>query len=416
MKKWLISLTVLAITFPAVLMTTACKTNQIHQDLVGLDDNDDETDQANLNRVAAILTKGVDAKNLNVRKEYNDALLWVKAIIQKVDSKVQIELINKSQMTTKLKKNENMIKVKIFIGNIEKTVDMRLLNVSSELSLRIEELLLRWDGKVNGKNLTTYNTIGESLQIIINKIKNYDSGIEVKLADDSKGAKKLKAGTNTINLTFKLDDDKDSFEVKLENVQMSDLDNALNAIARINIGGKVTTATKDEVILRYINNKLTDAEIEGVTAIDLKSKNGDDNILSNSGENKLIITLKNNLNQQQDNEIIMTNVKLFDPVEAIQMIIDAITQKNLVFRLNIGDKEDKLLSQIQNNKDLNDIYEFNVPWVAEIFDPHDDVNTVDETVDESNSRVDDQREIRIKIRVNNISKPLDIKYDVYPKK
>lgn len=420
-KRWIFSFMVLPL-FLSVSLVTACSDKKVHQDLVGVTDDDTDLDKsiideekqnnAKILKISNILIKGIAAKELVGGDTYEKAVEFIRQYVKNIAKEVKIEIDDVNQNTNKLIKNENKIKVRVFISNETNVVEAKLFDVHSELSVRIKELSSRWDGKVNGEKLTTFNTIEESSSPIFDTIKKYDSELKAKLLEDS-GSKKLVEGDNSIIIIFELNDEQEQFKVNLEGVKISDLDYATNAIKKLSVRDKITTETKNTVILNFINSKLKELAKNDVKAMEIKEINGNDSKLYDSGVNELIISLVDSKKQVQDSKITFINVSNFEATHAIDQIKNSIIDNNIVFKLKINDNVDKLIKQICENQILIENYEYNPKWEIILADEDDVVETEEVTIDKDGNRSEDKKTISMRIRINGVMKAVDIEYDVY---
>lgn len=403
-------------------LVTACTDKKVHQDLVGVNDGDPDLDKSIIDeekqnntkilKISNILIKGISAKELVAGDTYENAVKFIRQYVKNIAKEVKIEINDLSQNTNKLIKSENKIKVKVFISKQTNVIEAKLLDVRSELSVRIKELSSRWDGKVDGEKLTTFNTIEESSSLIFETISKYDNELKVRLLENS-GSKKLDEGDNNIIIIFELNDEQEQFKVNLEGVKISDLDYATKAIKKLSVKDKITTETKNTVILNFINGKLKELAKNDVRATEIKSINGDSNKLHDSGENEIIISLIDSKNQEQDSKIIFININSFEPAHAIDQIKDSISNSNIVFKLKINDTIEKLIEQIQTNKILVEKYEYNAKWEIILADRDDEVETGEATIDKDGNRLEDKKTINMRISINGVMKGIDIEYDVY---
>ena len=163
-------------------LVTACTDKKVHQDLVGVNDDidldksiidEEEQNKAKILKISNILIKGIAAKELVGGDTYEEAVKFIRQYVKNIAKEVKIEINDASQNSNKLIKNENKIKVRVFISNEKDVIEAKLFDVRSELSVRIKELSSRWDGKVDGEKLTTFNTIEESSSLIFETISKY---------------------------------------------------------------------------------------------------------------------------------------------------------------------------------------------------------------------------------------------------
>lgn len=385
MNKLLKKLCTLTLIISPVLPIICCSSSS-----ESLDEQNDYT--YSLEEIKNHLEAGIDASNLSVRDAYVKGLDYISSYIKKQQSLARVSLADRSQREEKLVFTDDsvIVKIEVMLGTQNILINAKLLNVNSELQMRLNELFNDLEGQtIDGSSLNSYQKYKDAFELIKKNshIANNKYKFIISLSPDSENIK-MSDANNVIPITFKIAEEEATkiVNITVSNVELSALDAALKYIKILDINKELTTQHKKELIVAYINKKLenlandvTVTEIIDVNKKIIVDKEGNANEkeepLSGVKDNILTIMLKDGNNQTQTGKITLRNFQTFNPKMGWEQVIDIVEKNDIVFTLKVthldkfGSKEEKNLADFKNlvnnameNQVIKDNYEYAIHW------------------------------------------------------
>ncbi len=355
-----------------------------------LDEQNDYT--YSLEEIKNHLEAGIDASNLSVRDAYVKGLDYLSSYIKKQQSLARVSLADRSQREEKLVFTDDsvIVKIEVMLGTQNILINAKLLNVSSELQMRLNELFSDLEGQtIDGSSLNSYQKYKDALELIKKNshIANDKYKFIISLSPDSENIK-MSDANNVIPITFKIAEEEATkiVNITVSNVELSALDAALKYIKILDINKELTTQHKNERIIGYINKKLENLanDVTVTEIIDINKKiivdkegnaNEKEEPLSGVKDNILTIMLKDGNNQTQTGKITLRNIQIFNPKMGWEQIIDIVEKNDIVFTLKVThldkfeSKEEKNLADFKNlvnnameNQIMKDNYDYAIHW------------------------------------------------------
>ncbi|WP_342263098.1 MULTISPECIES: hypothetical protein [unclassified Spiroplasma] len=385
MNKLLKKLCTLTLIISPVLPIICCSSSS-----ESLDEQNDYT--YSLEEIKNHLEAGIDASNLSVRDAYVKGLDYLSSYIKKQQSLVRVSLADRSQREEKLVFTDDsvIVKIEVMLGTQNILINAKLLNVNSELQMRLNELFNDLEGQtIDGSSLNSYQRYKDAFELIKKNshIANDKYKFIISLSPDSENIK-MSDANNVIPITFKIAEEEATkiVNITVSNVELSALDAALKYIKILDINKELTTQHKKERIIAYINKKLENLanDVKVTEIIDVNKKivvdeegnaKEKEEPLSGVKDNILTIMLQDGNNQTQTGKITLRNFQTFNPKMGWEQIIDIVEKNDIVFTLKVThldkfeSKEEKNLADFKNlvnnameNQIMKDNYDYAIHW------------------------------------------------------
>lgn len=163
MNKLLKKLCTLTLIISPVLPIICCSSSSSES----LDEQNDYI--YSLEEIKNHLEADIDASNLSVRDAYVKGLDYLSSYIKKQQSLARVSLADRSQREEKLVFTDDsvIVKIEVMLGTQNILINAKLLNVSSELQMRLNELFSDLEGQtIDGSSLNSYQKYKDALELI----------------------------------------------------------------------------------------------------------------------------------------------------------------------------------------------------------------------------------------------------------
>lgn len=333
----------------------------------------------------------IDGAVLTTSSTSSEVLKLIQKNIKEIDKKVKIELANVDE-GMKLSEGTNKIKILIVSGERKELMDVIINNVKKSAKDKLEEIIEFLNNyNFDGSNYETDDLLKNTLDLIQNKINEFNYNIKVKIVEPSK---KLLENDNLITIELLLEKLTRKIDIKMINVKKSkqeQLTIMLNKIKPFD-GSKFTTNQKIKDTLSFIKSevkKLINKEFE-YSQLDITS--ADEQKKLKVGDNEFIIIIK------IDDQIISKKIKLIDV-----KLSDRDQLINIFNKIKNGNYDDSNLTTENTYKDALDFLKDKISISKE---KNVEISLVDEN--ELNKNLNENNELKIKIKINDEEKIIKV--------
>lgn len=333
----------------------------------------------------------IDGSILTTSSTSAELLELMQNNIETIDDIVKIELTNFDE-NIKLIEGTNKIKILIISGERKELLDVIIDNVKKSTNDKLDEVIHRLSNyNFDGGNYETGDLVKNTLDLIQNKVNEFNYNIKVKIIEPNK---KLIENNNSIAIELLLEQLTKKIDIKMINVKKSkqkQLEIIFDKITSFN-GSNFTTNNIVKDTLPFIKSeimKLINKDFE-YSEFNITSAKEQMKLKVDTNEFTIIIKIDE---QIVSKKIKLMNVKLSDK--------DRVT--NIINKIKVNNYDDSNLTTENSYEDALNFLKNKIDITSE-----KDVEILLVDKEKLNQNLNENSELEIKIKINDVEQIVNV--------